>query len=165
MSITRVIAALDQLSGLHKQLLEIAEEKKGVLIRNEVDVLAALTNKESRLIKLVNEADEERNQAAQLFLKEKGIRSSLQLTVTELSKLVFNHEERAELHDAQLRLTKVLEALKVQNRNIQDLLEQSLNFVDYSLNLLTSRPEDESIYQHPSLGHNKSSRSMFDTRA
>lgn len=165
MSIHPVIETLNKLSDLHAQLLSMTEEKKDIIVRNDVEALALLTSKESRLIKQINEADEERLHAMQVFMKEKGIRSALQLNVTELSRIVFNPEERIELRDAQVRLSDLLHELKRQNEMIKDLLQQSLDFVDYSLNLITSRPEDDSIYKRPDQAQTKSARSLFDTRA
>lgn len=165
MSIQPVIETLDRLSELHTQLLSIAEEKKDIIVRNDVDALALVTSREGRLIKQINEVDEERVRAMQVFMKEKGIRSALQLNVTELSRIVFNPDERVQLREAQVRLSDLLHELKRQNETIKDLLQQSLDFVDYSLNLITSRPEDDSIYKRPDQAQSKAARSLFDTRA
>lgn len=165
MSIQPVIETLDRLSELHTQLLSIAEEKKDIIVRNDVDALALLTSREGRLIKQINEVDEERVHAMHAFMKEKGIRSALQLNVTELSRIVFNPDERVQLREAQVRLSDLLHELKRQNETIKDLLQQSLDFVDYSLNLITSRPEDDSIYKRPDQAQSKAARSLFDTRA
>ncbi|MBD8498251.1 flagellar protein FlgN [Paenibacillus arenosi] len=165
MSIQRVIAALDTLRVLHEQLLEIAEQKKGVITRNDVQALASLTSKENRILKLVTEADDERVAASLAFVQEKGIRSNLRLTVSELSRLVFQPEERLQLQEAQQTLNGLLNRLKEENQFIRELLQQSLDFVDYSLNIMTSRPEDESLYRHPQQPQSKIGRSMFDTRA
>ncbi|WP_139295326.1 flagellar protein FlgN [Paenibacillus sp. NAIST15-1] len=164
-SVQRIIGSLTLLNDLHKQLLDIAEEKKQVIIKNDVEGLSQLMTKESRLLKQVAEADEERLQATQEFIQEKGIRSQLNLTVTEIARLVFQAEERVELLNIQRDLSDTLHKLKESNVIIQELLQQSLSFVEYSLNLYMSRPEDEVVYQHPAQASSSTPRSMFDTRA
>ncbi|MNJ42635.1 hypothetical protein D3C77_376080 [compost metagenome] len=48
----------------------------------------------------------------------------------------------------------------------KELVEQSLTFIDYSLNLFMSEPEDEMVYQNPSKQQTaQKPRSFFDTRA
>lgn len=164
-SVQRIIESLTLLNDLHKQLLDIAEEKKQVIIKNDVEGLSQLMTKESRLLKQVAEAEGERQQMAQQFLQEKGIRSQLNLTVTEIARLVFQAEERMELLNIQRDLSDTLHKLKERNVILQELLQQSLSFVEYSLNLYMSRPEDEVVYQHPAQGNSSTPRSMFDTRA
>lgn len=99
-------------------------------------------------------------------MREKGIRSQLQLTVTEMTRLVFNPDEKTELLDVQRQLMDRLTELKELNQINRELIEQSLAFIDYSLNLLVSRPEDDMLYQNPNQPSTAGkSRSMFDTRA
>ncbi|WP_232278501.1 flagellar protein FlgN [Paenibacillus sp. 481] len=164
MSLQRLMNVLDHLNELHLQLLSIAEEKKDIIARNQVDQLSLLMTKESRLLKQVAEADEERVAAAHAFLQEKGIRSQLNLTISEIARLVFQPEERLRLQETQQRLSETLQKLKEKNAVIQSLLHQSLDFVEYSLNLFTSRPEDDVVYQHPAQANSKLTRRMFDTR-
>lgn len=99
-------------------------------------------------------------------MREKGIRSQLQLTVTEMTRLVFNPDEKTELLDVQRQLMDRLTELKELNQINRELIEQSLAFIDYSLNLLVSRPEDDMLYQNPNQPSTAGKvRSMFDTRA
>ena len=165
MSVQRIMESLALLNDLHKQLLDIAEEKKQVIIKNDVDGLSQLMTKESRLLKQVAEADEERLQAAQEFILEKGIRSQLNLTVTEIARLVFQAEERVELIRYKEELTQTIEKLKRVNLQNQQLIQQSLEFVDFSLNMFLGA-EDDGFYQHPDQQHGPSrNKTFFDTKA
>lgn len=151
---------------LHRQLIEAGNDKKQAIIANDVERLAAVMNRENRLLKQVAETEALRQGAAEEFLREKGIRSQLQLTVTEMTRLVFNPEEKTELLDVQRQLMDRLTELKELNQINRELIEQSLAFIDYSLNLLVSRPEDDMLYQNPNQPSTAGKgRSMFDTRA
>ncbi|MCM3288573.1 flagellar protein FlgN [Paenibacillus sp. MER 180] len=165
MSVQRIMESLSLLNDLHKQLIDIAEEKKQVIIKNDVEGLSQLMTKESRLLKRVAEADEDRLQAAQEFILEKGIRSQLNLTVTEITRLVFNAEEREQIVSLRDNLSNTINKLKVKNDQNQDLLRQSLEFIDFSINIFMGA-EDDGIYRADSAqayGHQRNK--LFDTKA
>ncbi|MCY9528651.1 MULTISPECIES: flagellar protein FlgN [Paenibacillus] len=164
-SVQQIIGTLTLLNDLHKQLLDIAEEKKQVIIKNDVEGLSQLMTKESRLLKQVAEVDEDRQQATQQFILEKGIRSQLNLTVTEIARLVFQAEERVELLRSKEELTRTIEKLKKVNLQNQQLIQQSLEFVDFSLNMFLGA-EDDGFYQRPDQQHGSSrNKTFFDTKA
>ena len=48
-----------------------------------------------------------------IFLQSRGIKSQLELTVTELARLVFDPEEKRKLLDVQSRLSRTLQELKI----------------------------------------------------
>ncbi|ANY74062.1 flagellar protein FlgN [Paenibacillus ihbetae] len=166
MSARSIIDYMKRQDELHRQLIEAGNDKKQAIIANDVERLAAVMNRENRLLKQVAETEALRQGAAEEFLREKGIRSQLQLTVTEMTRLVFNPEEKTELLDVQRQLMDRLTELKELNQINRELIEQSLAFIDYSLNLLVSRPEDDMLYQNPNQPSTAGKgRSMFDTRA
>ncbi|EHB54689.1 MULTISPECIES: flagellar protein FlgN [Paenibacillus] len=166
MSARSIIDYMKRQDELHRQLIEAGNDKKQAIIANDVERLAAVMNRENRLLKQVAETEALRQGAAEDFLREKGIRSQLQLTVTEMTRLVFNPDEKTELLDVQRQLMDRLTELKELNQINRELIEQSLAFIDYSLNLLVSRPEDDMLYQNPNQPSTAGKvRSMFDTRA
>ncbi|MFB5674716.1 flagellar protein FlgN [Paenibacillus terreus] len=166
MSLQLVIAAMEQLIELHEELISVGHNKKQAIIDNDISALSRTLAQETRLLKKVSEAEERRIEGLNGFLREKGIRSQLKLNITEMTRLVFDPEEKQRLISVQERLSKVLHTLKELNSVNKELVEQSLAFIDYSLNLLVEKPEDNMLYQHPVKQRNDSpSRSFFDTRA
>ncbi|MGG1614567.1 MULTISPECIES: flagellar protein FlgN [Paenibacillus] len=166
MSVQQVVDALRHLDELYRTLIELGAEKQKAIMANDVAGLTQVMTKETRLLKQAAELDELREESVFRFLKEKGIRSQLNLTITEMSRLVFDTEEKQMLLDAQRQLSITLQELKRLNAINKELIEQSLTFIDYSLNLLTSLPEDELMYTDPTKQQaTKKNRSYFDTRA
>lgn len=166
MSIQLLINSLDQLDEAHQDMLKWGQLKKDAVMKNEVDILIKVMNQESRVMKKIAQLEEERLSACYAFLQEKGIKSMLNLTVTELVRLVFDPEEKTLLLEAQARLSSTLEQLKELNVLNQKLIEQSLSFIDYSLELLGGGNEQEATYQHPTDKSGGVQRSgLFDTRA
>lgn len=166
MAIQQLIHTLNELDEAHRRMLEFGHSKKDAIMNNQIEVLVQVMNQESKIMKQIAALEEERVAACRLFLHEKGIRSQLELTITELTRLVFDPHEKSQLLEAQARLSSTLQQLKDLNDLNQTLAEQSLNFIDYSLDLLGGRSDQEATYQHPATKSGGSHRpGLFDTRA
>lgn len=166
MAIQKLIDSLIQLDEAHQAMLTWAKSKQAAIMKNEVDTLIQIMNQESRILKQITALEEQRITACQSFLQDKGIKSSLNLTITEMTRLVFDPEEKAALLKAQSTLSATLEDLKQVNDMNQKLMEQSLAFIDYSLELLGGGTDQEATYQHPGDKNAGGVRTgLFDARA
>ncbi|WP_410512612.1 flagellar protein FlgN [Paenibacillus sp. BR2-3] len=165
MALTTLIELLERLDEVHHQMLELAVSKKQAIMDNKVEGLIDILNRESKLMKLTGQLEEQRAQAAYAFLQGVGIRSNLNLNLTELSRLVFDPEDKSRLLQIQRKLSGTLQSLKDANELNQKLIEQSLTFIDYSLDLLVGRPNQDITYHHPSdKGGSMSRPGLFDAR-
>ncbi|MGG6313269.1 flagellar protein FlgN [Paenibacillus macerans] len=166
MAIEQLIDSLNQLDDAHQEMLKWGQDKKEAVMRNDVNALIQIMNQESRILKQIALQEERRIAACQSFLQEKGIKSALQLTITELTRLVFDPEEKAALLRAQAKLSQTLGDLKQVNDLNQKLMEQSLTFIDYSLELLGGGSGQDATYQHPADKSGGGQRTgLFDARA
>lgn len=165
MALTRLLELLERLDETHLQMLDLAAIKKQTIMDNKVDGLIDIMNRESKLMKLIGQLEEQRAEAAYTFLQGVGIRSNLNLNLTELSRLVFDPEDKSRLQQVQQKLSNTLHRLKKANELNQKLIEQSLTFIDYSLDLLVGRPIQDITYHHPSDKGSIINRSgLFDAR-
>lgn len=164
MSIHQVINMMNRINDSHQELIELGKLKQKAIIQNDSTSLTKLMSAENRLLKQITEAETLRGEAVSDFLKDKGIRSQLDLTVTELSRLVFDPTEKQELLEIRDQLLHTAEELKKQNEATRQLIEQSLQFIDYSLNLIVGVDEDV-IYHKPSDAPVLSKNNFFDARA
>ncbi|MEK5261954.1 flagellar protein FlgN [Paenibacillus sp. FSL L8-0663] len=166
MPLERLIDVLEQLDQKHLILLELAKSKKKIVMENDMDSLVQHLNQESRLLKQVEQLEEARMEFSFELLRERGIKSQLNLTITELARLVFDPEDKNKFLSVQSRLSHTLSELKKINAINQKLIEQSLVFIDYSLDLLVGRPNQEMTYMHPDQKSNQPARpGLFDTKA
>lgn len=166
MGIERIIEVLEKLDVEHQKLIETGQLKKKSIIANEMEKIITFVNMESKIVKRVEELEAERLISVNLFLKEKGIKSNLILNLNELSRLVFVLEDKARLQKVQLQLNTTLNKLKELNDINQQLIQQAISFIDFSVDLLKIYPEQEAFYQHPSdKNHGINRPGVFDTRA
>ncbi|MEF3353340.1 flagellar protein FlgN [Paenibacillus sp. GYB006] len=149
MSLNQLIDAMYELETTHREMLRTAEVKKESIIKNDTDTLIRLLNQESVILKRIQSQEVMKNEAIVSFLLERGIKSKLNLTITEISRLVFDVEDKERLQQAQMALSTTLLQLKEMNEINQKLLEHSLAFIDYSLDVLIDKPTMEPVYKHP----------------
>lgn len=165
MSVKLIISALKKMNDLYMRMLSVCRDKHRAIIDNNTSELVKCMAEETRLLNQINEAEEQRIEAMNAFLKEKGIKSQLNLTVSEIARLVFDPNEKAELLETRSQLLNNATELKNQNQLTQQLLEQSLSFIDFSLNLLVG-VDDDLIYQNPTNAPLKPTKNnFFDAKA
>ncbi|KKO54963.1 flagellar protein FlgN [Paenibacillus sp. DMB20] len=167
MGVQVLIDSLERLEAVYTEMLALADFKKQAIMDNDVDEIIKLLNRESKGMKTIEQLERKRADAAYAFLQGHGVKSQLELTVTELSRLVFDPEEKKRLLDVQSRLSSILQQLKQKNDLNQHLIQQSLEFIDFSLDMLTGKSlQEEAIYHHPSdRGGSTGRPGLFDTRA
>ncbi|HEY4391648.1 MAG TPA: flagellar protein FlgN [Paenibacillus sp.] len=163
--IEELIGSLDDLSEQYDILLDIMQQKKEAIIANNYDDLVQVLSRESKLVKSIQSREEQIRSSAHQFLESKGIKSRLELTITDILRLVFDPEEKQRLSSSQQRISEQLEKLKRTNELNQELIGQSLQFIEFSLNLMSGGFDEESTYAPPQSQEKRtSSRSNFDIR-
>lgn len=148
-AIQRLIEAIDGLIGVHEELLTLAEQKRVVLVRNEVNELSAIVNKENKLVRSIDGLLREQTDATNQFFREKGFQPTRSVTAAELSRMVTDLKQKSVLDASRVRLMKLVTELKRKNDLNQQLIQQSLAFIDYSINLMVGT-EEEPTYAKPS---------------
>lgn len=170
MSVQKVIKVLNELIEIHQELLELAEQKRHVLVHNQVDQLNQIVQEENKRLLLVSELEMRRMEAIRQSLIQRGYHPNPRITVSDLIRLIFKAEDKKALMKAHEALLTTLNMLQEHNRINRQLLEQSLAFIDYSLNLMIGMREDASLYRHPAASSpqhpGRTNRAgVFDTRA
>ncbi|MCM3750190.1 flagellar protein FlgN [Paenibacillus pasadenensis] len=164
MTIQELIDTLEQQSGLYRELLELAAAKTPVLVKGDVNALSALLMKERKLAKQIEELEVRRQTLVNIHFS----RLQLRLRSGKLSDLirtVNQPEEKQRLAELQKELTQLLEDVRSRNEHNLALTKQSLEFIEFSLELTSEAPYDDYTYTHPQLspaGHAKAG--MFDRK-
>lgn len=167
MPIQSVIEHMRILNELHGRLLDIADRKKNALVRNAIEEINSMVNQEVKLVRQISVADTERVQAIRQFLEEQGVHADDSVTVSDVVRLVFNAEERRQLMKEREQLLGRIDRLKELNELNQQLIQQSLAYLEYSLDVISGAPDSDVVYQRPqsSPSFNTSRRGLFDTKA
>ncbi|MGG3738355.1 flagellar protein FlgN [Aeribacillus pallidus] len=162
MTITNIVENLQDLYELHNQLLELGIQKTEVIKKGQSDQLQEMMKHEQALLATIQKKENERQQLVQAFFHQHGVLDKEQ-TISNCLPFC-REEERTRLSEKQQQLLQVIEQLKERNELNQQLLYQSLQYVNISLHLLRPQPE-QTTYSHPMKRNNNHSTSMFDSKA
>ncbi|MFD0957911.1 flagellar protein FlgN [Paenibacillus chungangensis] len=165
MSIAAIVTIMEQQLALYEKLLVIEEDKKRMIMGNEVVQLNVLTQKERLLVAKTEELETQRLLETARYFKNIGFRNRSGL-LSDLIKSVHVPLEKQQLIQLYEQLTGILAKLKHVNEANQLLIQQSLDFINFSIGLMVEDPNEDVVYKHPMNQLNGSKRmTMFDSRA
>lgn len=160
-----IVETLEKQAVLYSQLLELAKQKTPLLVKNEVEQLNAIMQKEKKLLKQVEELEQVRMQLSGQFFSSLGLLRYKGGRLSEMIRTVTSAQDKQKLTELHGQLTGLLNDLQKVNQLNQQLIEQSLKFIDYSIDLMVDDPNENITYQHPlSLGYGNTRNGLFDTR-
>ncbi|MFC4777820.1 flagellar protein FlgN [Paenibacillus sp. GCM10023252] len=165
--VSQVVKAIDQLAEVHEQLIQTGLAKKQAILSKELDELMRLMRIESKLSREITEMDQERSLVSRKLMMDKGVKNRFNVTYRNLMGVIHDPEERTELQRVHERLERAIVQLKQVNDLNQTLLQQSLDFIAFTIDLYLN-PEDESYtYKHPAspTGDPKNKSGLYNTRA
>lgn len=146
---------------IYEELLNIEKDKKQVIIDNDVKALEAITTKEQGFVKAIVNLEGLRAEVIDGFCKLKGI-SDLK-TIDDM-KAHLSPDKAALIEAQKQRLSSIInELIEVNNLNTS-LLEDSIDYINYSMELLTSAKEDDLTYDKGLADKKTSGRSLFDAK-
>lgn len=165
MSISTIIDTLQKQLSLYEKLLECEESKKPLILKNEIVQLNVITQKEKLLTAQADELETSRLLMTARYFKEIGFRNRSGV-LSDLIKSVNKPDEKRQLLELHERLTSILKQLKQVNEANQQLIKQSLDFINFSINLMIEDPNEDMVYQHPQQQmYGNKRNTWFDSKA
>lgn len=146
MSAQAIIQTLNDLTLHYKNLNQIAKEKTEIIKSNDIKVLQQMIKEESKNIRTIRKLEGNLLKEARVFLQKKGA-SIDDPTISKVIEMADDCEKGSLLQGKQ-ELEHELFELKKRNDLNQQLLEQSLLFVEMSLDLLN--PDIDAYNYDPS---------------
>ena len=136
--IEELIETLTQEEALYVELLPIAEQKTKIIIENNLEELQRITTMEQEFVDKIAVLENQRLKT----ISNIGIVMSQDpntLTLTSLSAMLKNQpEEQAALNRLHDSLKKILELIKEINLQNKVLIEQSLEMIEFNMNVMQS---------------------------
>lgn len=160
MSLNTIIESMEKLVKLHESLLAISEQKTEVIKAGSMDELQPLLVKERKHVQALEQMEKTRQQEVEYWFKENNLKSS-DKTVTAMLALLEDQEQQQILESVTVQLTNSITNLKRQEQLNKALIQQSLQFVELSLDMMSPSLNN--------LNYGKKSesakRSVFDSKA
>ena len=148
MGFGKLIAKLGECQAIYRELHEIGLLKKKSIITGNMDELAHYNDQESSLLQAYTQLELERTQWMVALQQERGLPVNPQMRLTELREAL-TLDEGLELAAAQQRLADAVSALQSISELNQQLIHQSIDYVDYSLEVMVGKSETDYVYSNP----------------
>lgn len=163
MLVKQIIEQLEKIYQLQKSLLIISKEKTELIKNNDIDQFNQLLMTERKHVQAIEQLESKRMNLTDEFFEKEAPES--ERTISQLIELVKDEEERKQLQHIFEKLIFVLADLKQQEKLNQDLTQQSLQFIDLSLELLQPHLNKNLNYGQGSGQQTKRQSSVFDSKA
>ena len=162
--VNAIIEILKKEYDYYRDMLELSKSKKRIIVEGKVAELDKIVKLEQNMIVDIGQLERKREEEVVTLCKALGIKSE-QVTITELSK-VLQPELKNKLEDIREKLRETIEELKSVNDVNGQLIEQSLEYIDYSINLISGvGMETGSLYEDIDRRKGKQSKkNIFDTK-
>ncbi|WP_077601926.1 flagellar protein FlgN [Oceanobacillus sojae] len=157
----QLIHAMNDLIATHKDLLELSKRKTEVLTNNKLDEFQALLLEEQKLIRQLEKQEQKRQEVTEAWNEEQH-HPAESLTITEILDRL-DGEEQKKAEEAAVALTDTIRELKRQEHLNKALLEESMKFVQLSMELVN--PSIQSMNYGTASSDKMSGRSLFDSKA
>ncbi|MFD1953946.1 flagellar protein FlgN [Paenibacillus thailandensis] len=148
-SVSEIIGILRQQSAVYEALLELEKKKTPVIVRNDLHELNAITAQERKWTAEAQRLEKERIRLTTAYVVQMGLPRARSSVLTSLIKAVTDAKEKEALTELHAALRGTLQQLKFHNDTNKQLMEQSLDFIRFSLDLLVDNPHEHVVYQHP----------------
>lgn len=162
--VSAVIEILGKEYDYYKDMLELSKSKKKIIVEGKVAELDKIVKLEQNMIFNIGQLERQREEEVTKLCSGLELNSS-RINISELMQLL-KPEQKKELENVQVRLRGILSELKSVNDVNGQLIEQSLEYIDYSVNLLAGAGmETGSLYED--IGRNKGKqhdKNIFDTK-
>lgn len=165
MSTQPINEIMDKLCSLHQSLLTLSSDKTEALKNGDTDELQATIVKERKHVQAIGQLEAKREQVVAEWFSTNGINGE-EHTITTMLEHISNDAEKEALQEKFERLVMILADLKQQEKLNQELTQQSLQFIDMSLDMI--QPSMKNLnYGRPNTKKNDSGnrRSVFDSKA
>ena len=142
-SIEQLVIAIEKECEIYEQYFKLAEEKKEIIIKGEVKKLDYITQKEEKLMNTMQKIDQIRNTIVGNILYEIKVESVE--NISELCKYL-DKDTKDKILNRKKRLEDLLLKIKNINELNEKLIKQSLEYIDFNVNILLSSESAGSTY-------------------
>lgn len=136
--IEELIDTLEKEDSIYEELLPVVEKKAQIIIKNDLEELQHITAVEQNFIDQITGLEHNRNKIISniaIVMNRKVETLNLKAIVAMLEKQPAEQERLGNLHDA---LINKLGRLKEYNLQNKALIEQSLEMIEFSMNVIQS---------------------------
>jgi len=162
--INNLLDTLDRQIFNYDELIALSGEKKDYIIGNKTDELSELTIKENAAAGKIQRLDKARGDLMRDIFKVIGRRNSDNLTLSDLADIINGQAEHGRLVELIKITREKLDTIKSLNEQNRILIENSLEYIDFTINAIRGSLMDEQAIYSPDGEELGTRQSFFDAK-
>lgn len=161
--VEKLIEVLNKETDIYDDILKLSKNKTNVVVEGKVTELENIVKLEQTLVLKMGQLEGIREELIGKISAQLAIEPS-KITLSELAKLL-KADEAEGLKKVHTRLSGMLNELKTTNQLNTKLIKNSLDYIDFSLNLMTSTNVlTANNYSNSGTVGTAGKRSLFDVK-
>jgi len=161
-SVKKLTEILDKEASIYEAILKLSREKTDIIVNGKVNELEGITKVEQSMILQLGKLENERERIVEEIAAQLGIPAE-EVTVSRLEKML-PKDQSAELKDCQQKMTDIINDLRHTNDVNSKLIKNSLDYIDFSVNILTNAGSSGDIYGKSGQSNDSKQRNFFDVK-
>ena len=146
--IEELIMVLGNEEKVYAEIIPVAEEKTRVIVNNDLQSLNSITEEEQALIGRISKLERKRQEVIRNIGIVMNKKESELNFITIIDLLKGQEKEQEELRKLHDRLKRTIDALKLINERNQMLIKQSIEMIDFDINLMQSLRTSPGVGQY-----------------
>jgi flagellar biosynthesis/type III secretory pathway chaperone len=148
---------------LHKYILEVSNLKTKVIVDGDIRKLEEIMKIEQAFVLKMGKLENLRERIAVGLARDIGI-SMDKLNIVELLQRVKQEDVAVKIKNCRDEMLKIVNELKNANEVNSKLIENSLEYIDFSINMLSSVDDGTNNYGNTGTVQDKTKRNYFDIK-
>lgn len=136
--IEELIMVLGDEERVYAEIIPVAEKKTRIIVNNDLQSLNSITEEEQALIGRISKLERKRQEVIRNIGIVMNKKESELNFITIIDLLKGQEKEQEELRKLHDRLKRTIDALKLINERNQMLIKQSIEMIDFDINLMQS---------------------------
>jgi flagellar biosynthesis/type III secretory pathway chaperone len=152
--VKNLIENLEQMIDAHKRMLDLAKEKRTLLVEGDSDGLRAVVYRESSCVDEIQKLEQHRKQLVQEIMGNKG-HSGQSFSLEELINLQGSPFVKTTLQSIAKQLHVLIQEITHLNESNQQLIQATLSYVQYSMGML--------VKKEPAIGYGPNAKNRYSS--
>lgn len=138
----QMIEILKKQLEIYKEILKISEDKTDIIVEDKVDELKSMVDREETLVGQYISLEKQRIGIIKDFAAKNGIKEILK--IDDLCK--FFPDAANEMQELKKEILEVTKKIKTKNALNQELVKNSLDYINFSVGLITGTNRGSGTY-------------------
>ncbi|MEN8906326.1 MAG: flagellar protein FlgN [Clostridiales bacterium] len=148
---------------LYKYICNISDQKTQIIVKGKIKELEDIMKLEKDFVVKIEKLEELRERLVQIIAKKIEINAD-KINITTILKSLKDTEIKLKLKNIQNKTIEVIQKLKNINEINSKLIKNSIDYVDFSINILSNDDEGNNNYGNTGSINKPKKRVYFDRR-